>query len=120
MDIINKRLNLENYLIRLILLLVLYLISLLIDYFFIENSQPDNLNLTRNFEQLPIVNYYSLFHYNFLPILLFIWFVTLSLRRLHDCNKSGFVLLVPFVNFYWLFSQGDSKENKYGSPQTEV
>ena len=47
--------------------------------------------------------------------------IMLSIRRLHDCDKSGywyFLALVPIVNLvlwlYLLFQPGTAGENKYG------
>lgn len=71
-------------------------------------------------------------------ILLIPWFIycfivfipsfTITIRRLHDINKSGwyfFVNFIPFIGSIWLFvllvTKGDSSENKYGSiPQTST
>jgi uncharacterized membrane protein YhaH (DUF805 family) len=120
MGIFKKRLNLRNYLVRLILVLVLFLISFIIEYFLIEQIQLNNLYNTTDFNKLSWFDYYSLFHFNFLPLLLFIWFIILSIRRLHDCNKSSFFILFPIVNLYWLFSQGDAGENRFGNPQVNI
>ena len=47
--------------------------------------------------------------------------IMLSIRRLHDCDKSGYwyiLVLVPIVNLvlwlYLLFQPGTAGENKYG------
>ena len=50
---------------------------------------------------------------------------SLSVRRFHDINKSGWFLIlafIPVVNFFWFFvtiywhcKKGDSGENQYGS-----
>lgn len=52
--------------------------------------------------------------------------LALSVRRLHDSGKSGFVLLlgiIPLVGFiliFIFFEDGDPGENKYGAkPTTE-
>jgi uncharacterized membrane protein YhaH (DUF805 family) len=41
---------------------------------------------------------------NIVTVLLFIPSVTVAIRRMHDTNHSGWWLLVPFVNFYFLVS----------------
>jgi uncharacterized membrane protein YhaH (DUF805 family) len=44
----------------------------------------------------------------------------LSVRRLHDVNRSGFWLLIVFTFFglfvvaYWAVKPGDSESNAYG------
>ncbi|MDR1888720.1 MAG: DUF805 domain-containing protein [Zoogloeaceae bacterium] len=56
-------------------------------------------------------------------IILFAFYFTLTLRRLHDINLSGFWMLlmfVPFVSFFFqlflLLKAGDDGENDYGPP----
>ena len=47
--------------------------------------------------------------------------IAVGVRRLHDINKSGWMLLlclIPFVNFYLiylLFLEGDKGPNEYGA-----
>tara|TARA_B000000557_G_C20609958_1_gene373395 strand:+ start:281 stop:685 length:405 start_codon:yes stop_codon:yes gene_type:complete len=58
-------------------------------------------------------------------------FLSISIRRLHDCGKSGWMLLIgiiPIVNLvgglvllYWfIFHEGDSQENAYGAVPTNM
>ena len=53
-------------------------------------------------------------------IFLLIASITLSVRRLHDINKSGWWLLIyltivgMLVLFYWACSKGDADENVFG------
>jgi uncharacterized membrane protein YhaH (DUF805 family) len=49
--------------------------------------------------------------------------IALSVRRLHDTNRSGWYLLlglIPFVGtivlIYWWASSGDTRENSFGAP----
>ena len=57
-----------------------------------------------------------------LPLQLFLLIATiaLSVRRLHDINKSGWWLLIyltivgMLVLFYWACSKGDADENVFG------
>jgi uncharacterized membrane protein YhaH (DUF805 family) len=59
-----------------------------------------------------------------IPIAIIIVFfgISLSIRRLHDLNKTGWLTLIiyiplvgAFYGLYLLFSQGTTGENKYGS-----
>ncbi len=61
--------------------------------------------------------------YNLAPIIQLINFIpslSLSIRRLHDINKSGWNILLPFTIIglipYWffLFKKGDIGPNNYG------
>ena len=58
-------------------------------------------------------------------------FLSISIRRLHDCGKSGWMLLIgiiPIVNLiggfvllYWfILHEGDSQENAYGAVPTNM
>jgi uncharacterized membrane protein YhaH (DUF805 family) len=40
--------------------------------------------------------------------------LAVSVRRLHDVNKSGWFYLVPFYNLYLFCIDGTSGENAYG------
>ena len=46
--------------------------------------------------------------------------ITISIRRLHDINRSGWWLLITFIPFglfvilYWKLLLGDKKPNQYG------
>jgi len=60
-----------------------------------------------------------------LQIYLLIAGLSLSIRRLHDINKSGWWLLIIltlvgiFVLFYWYCKKGDEVENRFGSNPLE-
>ena len=56
-------------------------------------------------------------------ILQIVWFLptlSVSVRRLHDINKSGFAVLLPITIIglipytYWLCKKGDEGDNSYG------
>lgn len=40
--------------------------------------------------------------------------IAVGVRRLHDSNKSGWWLLVPFYNLYLVIRRGTEGENYYG------
>lgn len=42
--------------------------------------------------------------------------LTVAVRRMHDTNRSGWFILLPFVNLYFLCQPGDSGPNRYGAP----
>lgn len=49
------------------------------------------------------------------PLLIFVFIAIQSIKRLHDVNKSGTLLFVPFYNVYLLISQGSKgKNNDFG------
>ena len=58
----------------------------------------------------------------FFTVFTFIPWISLSVRRLHDVDKSGgylFLILLPIIGWIWLFvltvTEGDTGSNKYGS-----
>jgi uncharacterized membrane protein YhaH (DUF805 family) len=113
----KKRINLESYLKKLILISLIFLSSLLFQTFVIEVIELNNLYETNDLNKVFWYDYYSVFHYNFLPVLLLIWVIILSVNRLHDSNKSGYLIFVPLINLYWLFASGDANENRFGLPK---
>jgi len=42
--------------------------------------------------------------------------ITLTIRRLHDINRTGWWIWIPFITFFFYFVKGDPHINKYGSP----
>lgn len=53
--------------------------------------------------------------------------LAVAVRRLHDINKSGWMLLIiliPIIGGIWFFvlmvKEGDKKENKYGPNSKEI
>lgn len=49
---------------------------------------------------------------NICAILLFVPYVTVAIRRMHDTNHAGWWLLAPLVNLYFLISP--SKPSRWG------
>jgi uncharacterized membrane protein YhaH (DUF805 family) len=47
-------------------------------------------------------------------LILLIPSLAVSVRRVHDVNKSGWFLLIPFYNLYLLIISGDKEPNNYG------
>lgn len=45
------------------------------------------------------------------PLLVFVFIVIQSIKRLHDVNKRGMLLFIPFYNLYLLISPGSKGEN---------
>lgn len=115
--LLKNRINLESYLKKLIVISLMFLTSLLFQTYVIEVIELKNLYETNDFDKFFWYDYYSVFHYNLLPVLLLIWVIILSVNRLHDSNKSGYLIFAPLINLYWLFSTGDANENRFGLPQ---
>lgn len=57
------------------------------------------------------VYWFSLLIYT---LLIFLPFLSLTIRRLHDVGKNGFYVLAPLYNLFLLITKGDEGENKYG------
>lgn len=47
---------------------------------------------------------------------LFLPFLAVSVRRMHDIGKSGWWIFVPVANFFLSLKKSDEGENKYGEP----
>ncbi len=46
--------------------------------------------------------------------------IAVAVRRMHDVNKSGWYILIPFYNFYLAVSEGTPGDNEYGpDPKSE-
>jgi len=54
-------------------------------------------------------------------LLVFIPLIAVTVRRLHDVDKSGWYILVPFYNLVLVWSKGEEGLNNYGEdPIDEV
>lgn len=51
-----------------------------------------------------------------LTFILFIPWLCVSIRRMHDINRCGWWILVPFACFFMYLKKSDEGENKYGLP----
>ncbi len=40
--------------------------------------------------------------------------IAVTIRRMHDVNKSGWFMLIPFYNFILTVTDGTKGDNKYG------
>ena len=49
-------------------------------------------------------------------IIVIIPVLAVSVRRMHDINKSGWWVLCPIASFFLLFRKSDEGENDYGEP----
>ena len=48
-------------------------------------------------------------------VVLFIPTLTVAIRRMHDVNKSGWFILIPFYNLYLLVQPGTEGPNRFDS-----
>ncbi len=44
--------------------------------------------------------------------------IAVGIRRMHDIDKSGWFLLIPFYNIYLLAQKGNVGENRFGGEST--
>ena len=42
--------------------------------------------------------------------------IAVGVRRLHDCNRSGWWIVCPIVNLVFFFTRGDGRANRFGPP----
>lgn len=46
--------------------------------------------------------------------------IAVGVRRMHDVDKSGWFIIVPFYNLYLACTEGDLLDNQYGrNPKAE-
>ncbi|MEI6649539.1 MAG: DUF805 domain-containing protein [Actinomycetes bacterium] len=58
----------------------------------------------------------SLMASNFIEIVFFVPMISAGVRRLHDTNRTGWFLLIPFYNIYLMAKPGDVGSNRFGEP----
>jgi len=42
--------------------------------------------------------------------------IAVAIRRVHDVDRAGWFILVPFFNLYLVLCRGDAGENRFGPP----
>jgi uncharacterized membrane protein YhaH (DUF805 family) len=42
--------------------------------------------------------------------------IAVAIRRMHDVDRAGWFILVPFYNLYLVLRRGDAGENRFGPP----
>ena len=42
--------------------------------------------------------------------------IAVAIRRMHDVDRAGWFILVPFYNLILLLRRGDAGENRFGPP----
>jgi uncharacterized membrane protein YhaH (DUF805 family) len=89
-------------------ILVNYLV--MIALFVIVGSQGEE---APKVEDSPFNFFLGLFGF-FYPLIMFIPFISLCSRRLHDVNVSAWYFLIPFYNLFLFCKEGVHGENKYG------
>ena len=55
-----------------------------------------------------------------LQVAIFLPFLAVGVRRIHNHGKSGWFILVPFYNLYLLIVEGQSNNNQYGTIPTNI
>ncbi len=52
--------------------------------------------------------------YYIVPVVLLSFILIQAAKRVHDCNRSAWFLLVPLYNIYLLIAKGSPDDNNYG------
>ena len=42
--------------------------------------------------------------------------IAVAIRRVHDVDRAGWFILLPFYNLYLVLRRGDACENRFGPP----
>lgn len=58
--------------------------------------------------------------FNVYQLALFIPFLAVGVRRMHDTGHSGWWIILPIVNFIFLCLRGDKDANKYGPAENNL
>src|ERR1700727_1668064 len=112
----SGRLNRRNFFIGASILMILNVTFEVLMY---PNIQPVSTSMNLGQSAPSLSTAFALVPFS----LLFLSFsVSLSIRRLHDLNKTGWFILVMYIPligafyaFYVLFAPGTERANKYGS-----
>lgn len=83
--------------------------------FYATNGELPEGNFKTSFET------FENFTFFVVPLFVMIFINIQYIKRIHDVNKSGWCVLVPFYNIYLIFTRGTFGENNFGiDPQNYV
>lgn len=94
----------------------------------VEESQDSSDTSTiqaDEYEEMSISNIAALIFWLGTSIIIFWIILAVSVKRLHDCNKSGWFYLInllPFIGQLWIlilcgFTKGTEEGNRFGEPE---
>jgi uncharacterized membrane protein YhaH (DUF805 family) len=46
--------------------------------------------------------------------------IAVAIRRVHDVDRAGWFIFLPFYNLYLLLRRGDAGENRFGPPPPPI
>lgn len=55
-----------------------------------------------------------------IPLIMIIPFFAVAIRRMHDINRSGWWILVPWASFFLCLKKSDPGVNDYGEPSNDM
>tara|TARA_B100000214_G_C23824380_1_gene561195 strand:- start:127 stop:681 length:555 start_codon:yes stop_codon:yes gene_type:complete len=67
-----------------------------------------------------ITGYEAFSYIVYLSYILYFPLLSAGIRRIHDHGKSGWLILVPFYNFYLSIAEGEAVPNIYGPVPTNI
>lgn len=102
----NGRSSRREFWLAILLTTILVFVATIIDFAAFDGA----INLELNGYSGPAYIFLTLF--NAIPML------AVQVRRMHDSDRSGWLLLIPLANIYWLGVQrGTPGPNRYGEPR---
>ncbi|QMU63500.1 MAG: DUF805 domain-containing protein [Flavobacteriaceae bacterium] len=79
-----------------------------VEYLFaLQNDLPPN-DFYLQYRIFAIANFIVL------PLIAIIFLLIQSIKRIHDTNKTGWLILIPLYNLFLLLSKGTISTNKFG------
>jgi uncharacterized membrane protein YhaH (DUF805 family) len=113
---INGRITFYTLLLRFVFSIISYIIFFSI-YFISRNyNVSEHRGESTDYNTLQLAFYtFENFILAILPIILIIFMLIQSIKRLHDVNKSGWYILVPIYGLFLLFNKGTKDSNNYGT-----
>jgi uncharacterized membrane protein YhaH (DUF805 family) len=118
------RITLKALLLRFFLCIIVYAIFYLIyAYYAVPNNESYGRMNVYDTQFKSTFTYYKNFVYLILPVVLLLFISIQAIKRLHDVNKSGWLLFYPGYNLILLFSNSTVGNNDFGidpRPQKNV
>lgn len=114
------RITLKALLLRLLFSGILITIPLLIYYNYALPKKLEKIKIVNGEEVIYDTTFKSSFYifenftFYIIPALLLLFIIIQMIKRIHDTNNSGWLVLVPLYNIVLLFFRGTKGNNDYG------
>lgn len=117
---INGRITVKAFLLRFAMSVMIYLSVLSVYWYYavpkkiLKTKIVDGCEVIYDLQFKTTFYYFEQFVFIYLPLILIFVLLIQAIKRIHDVDKSGWFVAIPFYNLFLLLSSGKEGNNDYG------